>query len=821
MAVPRRGGARRAPRRARRGVVRGRGRGRGVGQPRDWCGCGDGSRSITSAGEVLGTGGDPRHDVIDMLATVGPDDARPTARRCSSNLRAHRRVDLVDRGARPGRARHAARARRARGHRRGRRAHPARPRSRRTRRWSWSTRRATPFATAWNETLSRTARRSSPPSAHAMVRRARFVAPLALAALSVVAALSLGRVVDSSRFVLPVVGAALLPHALGALVRWRGWPVWVGAALAVVGARGLRGARARAVDHHHRTPGLRHVAHDRDPALGRLAPAAHRAGARARHRRRHPARGARGVGDGHASPTGSRSGATPRSPRISPALVFFVWTSTLGTDDTQVLLTVGFCVAAGAFVLAQNLALLDQRRSWLVSQRGARPHWLAPGGVARGRRDRRGARGRAARARRRRRPAARRRRHGPQRLRRAQLQAARSRRSSTSARKLGNVDDVELFTVQSTQARLLAHRRARQLLERRRRSVDAERARATAACRSGLPSSACRATRSEQHFAIGPLGERWLPAAYRAGRHRPGRHARGRARRARSSPTPTRSATSTTRWSRSCLRSPATRSPTRRRRPPTRRCPPPAALRRSPRFPRHRRDQEHRHQRRDRGGSDDAVREGGGVARLVPRGQRLPVYDTTVGTTDNAPAILAFLQQPAWVLRAVRQRVRGDGAVAGHPGPGRGGLHPGHSARPATRTASPATTPTRGPRSTSQAWGGRTSSIRRPATRRPAGSNLPKDDAAPTQTQPTVPPPTVTTPTPGSTTPGATGNPATPGTTPATPTLAPVTASSSSSTGAWLPVLVVLALARAARRRLRRRGARAEAAPTRATSCCR
>ena len=51
-----------------------------------------------------------------------------------------------------------------------------------------------------------------------MVRRARLVAPFALAALSVVAALSLGRVVDSSRFVLPVIGAALLPHALGALV---------------------------------------------------------------------------------------------------------------------------------------------------------------------------------------------------------------------------------------------------------------------------------------------------------------------------------------------------------------------------------------------------------------------------------------------------------------------------------------------------------------------------------------------------------------------------------------------------------------------------
>lgn len=49
---------------------------------------------VTSAGTLLGTGGDPRHDVIDTLATVGPDgpDQLPTV---LENLRAHRRVDLV------------------------------------------------------------------------------------------------------------------------------------------------------------------------------------------------------------------------------------------------------------------------------------------------------------------------------------------------------------------------------------------------------------------------------------------------------------------------------------------------------------------------------------------------------------------------------------------------------------------------------------------------------------------------------------------------------------------------------------------------------
>ncbi len=49
---------------------------------------------VTSAGEVLGTGGDPRHDVIDVLATVGLDEREclPTV---FEQLRAHRRVDLV------------------------------------------------------------------------------------------------------------------------------------------------------------------------------------------------------------------------------------------------------------------------------------------------------------------------------------------------------------------------------------------------------------------------------------------------------------------------------------------------------------------------------------------------------------------------------------------------------------------------------------------------------------------------------------------------------------------------------------------------------
>src|SRR5262249_19044690 len=40
------------------------------------------------------TGGDPRHDVVDALATVGPDD-RDRLLTVFEQLRAHRRIDLV------------------------------------------------------------------------------------------------------------------------------------------------------------------------------------------------------------------------------------------------------------------------------------------------------------------------------------------------------------------------------------------------------------------------------------------------------------------------------------------------------------------------------------------------------------------------------------------------------------------------------------------------------------------------------------------------------------------------------------------------------
>jgi transglutaminase-like putative cysteine protease len=343
-----------------------------------------------------------------------------------------------------------------------------------------------------------------------MVRRARFLAPIALAALSIAAALSLGDVVESNRFVLPVIGAAVLPHAIGALTRWRGWSKWIGlaltvAALVVYVVVALEWSTTKlgvpTADTWHTI--------DRQLSGGwhllRTAPA--------------PAPTTDGAillavlavwcmaafADWLAFWRQTALAAT------APALVFFVWTSTLGTDDVQAALTVAFCAAVGAFLLAQNVALLDQRRSWLVSQRGAHPRWLAPaallGGTAivvalvvaplvPG--------------------------AGSDPL----LDVAGNGRNGSGGhsyqpeippfvdigRKLDTVDDVELFTVDSNTPdywRIAA-------LDKYssdgggRWTLSAE---GDGSVEVGLPSQA-PAGALRQDFHIGPMGERWLPAAY-------------------------------------------------------------------------------------------------------------------------------------------------------------------------------------------------------------------------------------------------------------------------------------------------------------------
>ncbi|MET0421295.1 MAG: DUF3488 and transglutaminase-like domain-containing protein [Acidimicrobiia bacterium] len=210
-----------------------------------------------------------------------------------------------------------------------------------------------------------------------MVARARLVAPFTLAILSAAAALSLGRVFASDRFVIPVLIAVVLAHGAGALARWRAWPLWATALLSVavlacfvVVTRG---------EHVH-VFGVELGGSSRSLAtqleagwnLLRTAPP--------------PAPVTDGalllavivtfvvaaVADWAAFRRDAVLGAT------APALVLFVWATTLGADQNRVLTVLGFAAGAAAFLLAQNLAVLDKGRSWLVSQRTQSRHWLAP-----------------------------------------------------------------------------------------------------------------------------------------------------------------------------------------------------------------------------------------------------------------------------------------------------------------------------------------------------------------------------------------------------------------------------------------------------------
>jgi hypothetical protein len=210
-----------------------------------------------------------------------------------------------------------------------------------------------------------------------MATRARVVAPFALAALSAAAGLSLGRVFDSGRFILPVLGAAFVPHALGALVRARRWSAWIGVVLAIAG---LVLYVVWALVPSTTTLGI--------PMASTFDTLGHQLNGGWHALRTAPAPAP--VTDGTlllaviatwtvatvADWLAFRRNATLAA--VAPALVLFVWSSTLGTSQHQTVTVAGFAVAAGAFLMVQNMAVLDQRRSWLVSSKPARGHWLAP-----------------------------------------------------------------------------------------------------------------------------------------------------------------------------------------------------------------------------------------------------------------------------------------------------------------------------------------------------------------------------------------------------------------------------------------------------------
>jgi transglutaminase-like putative cysteine protease len=210
-----------------------------------------------------------------------------------------------------------------------------------------------------------------------MVTRARRVAPFALAALSAAAALSLGRLLASGRFVVPVLVAVALAHGVGALARWRSAPWW---ATALVEVLTLALYAQLAFGSYFDVLGVElggsslSLAEQLDAGwtLVRTAPP--------------PAPVTDGalllaviasylvaaIGDWLAFRREAVLAA------MAPALVLFVWATTLGTTEYRERYVLGFAAAAGAFLVVQNLAVLDRGRSWLVSQQPQRRRWLMP-----------------------------------------------------------------------------------------------------------------------------------------------------------------------------------------------------------------------------------------------------------------------------------------------------------------------------------------------------------------------------------------------------------------------------------------------------------
>jgi hypothetical protein len=622
-----------------------------------------------------------------------------------------------------------------------------------------------------------------------MVRRARVVAPLALAALSVVAALSLGRVLDSSRFVVPVVAAALVPHALGALVRWRGWSVLVGWALAVVGLAiyvvvaletstttfGLPGADTwHAIDtqlsggwHLLRTAPAPAPATDGAILLAVLA-----------------------VWCMAALADWLAFGRQTALAAVSPALVFFVWTSTLGTDDGQLVLTVAFCAATGAFVLAQNLALLDQRRSWLVSQKGARPHWLAPAAVL-----------------------------GGAAIVVALVVAPLVPGSSSDplfdvagsggdgsgghsykpqlapfvdiGHKLEEVENRELFTVKSAVPdywRIAAL----DTYSDDNGGAWTLSAEGDDGVQVGLPTKA-PADSLVQRFAIGPLGERWLPAAFE-----PKAINLSDTLVVRSSGTIVADADdiSGLHYDVASKLPPLDPAQVTDEEKAATAGAPPAELQPLLEHP--------------QSADMDAIAE---IATSVTENAVTPyakaealrnyfrggafTYDTTVGDSDNAPAILTFLREQRGYCVQFASAYALMARMVGIPARVAVGFTPGRQVGDDTYEVTS---------HDAHAWPeiwlrglGWTHLFDPTPSSEDAptgGSALPSEVDSPGATATTQPPATASTvpATGGGTTPNGTGTPAVPDTTPVTPTLAPATTTSSSGTGAWLPVLVVLAL---------------------------
>jgi transglutaminase-like putative cysteine protease len=199
-------------------------------------------------------------------------------------------------------------------------------------------------------------------------RSSTALASLALAALSTAAVLTLGRVFESGRFVLPVVGAVLLALLLGFVARTRGWSLVDALSLSM---SGLAVYLIWVLAPHTTLYGI--------PTADTFQVLAERLGDGVHELRTAvvPAPATNGAivlsvlvvwvmaatADALAFWRRATIGA------VAPALALFVWASTLGTDSLATRTTAGFFVAALLFLLVQHQSLVGRGRAAFSGRR--------------------------------------------------------------------------------------------------------------------------------------------------------------------------------------------------------------------------------------------------------------------------------------------------------------------------------------------------------------------------------------------------------------------------------------------------------------------
>ncbi len=200
------------------------------------------------------------------------------------------------------------------------------------------------------------------------LNRAALYAALALAALTIAAALGLGHVFADGSFALPIIGAAVLPHLVGGIARARRWH---GVVLTIVTIACVLVYAALVIAPSSTTYGF--------PGSGTIEALAHRMsdGWDVFRTGRAPVPVTDGVlllcmvltalVAATADALAFRSEATLAA--VVPSLLLFVFASTLGTTELRTATTIGYSIVALVFLMLQHQALLESHRSWASGRR--------------------------------------------------------------------------------------------------------------------------------------------------------------------------------------------------------------------------------------------------------------------------------------------------------------------------------------------------------------------------------------------------------------------------------------------------------------------